>query len=467
MAQTATLHGARLVEYLHDLAAKPLSSDLAAYVRRALLDTAGCGVYGADQPWTRILADAAPQEVGNATVLGRKSKRRPATAALINGTAAHGFELDDFIVGSFTHAGAPVISAALATAEDVGAEGWRLLSGILAGYELMGRIGRAMGKARSDRGLHYTGQLGAVGAAMAAGTIRELKLDALHSTIGIAASMGGGIKAFTQGTGGMVKRLHAGRAAEAGVFAAELSARGFTGPRDGIDGAFGMIPAIGGEDADPSRLSHALGNVFMIHSNWTKLYPCCAALHAACQGIEDLRTENGLTLDDIAQVTLGGCDRMATQNGGRVIEDTMAAQYSGPFSGALSLLGSAMDPAGYDPEKIRDPRFRSAMDRIEMVFDSEADAAYPDAFAARIALRLNDGRKLERFITHPKGTAQAGVGDADIEAKFRHLTGGILQPQAVEEVVAAVRAIEQAKGIGPLGAALSRCVSNGAAIAAE
>ncbi|MGE4218737.1 MAG: MmgE/PrpD family protein [Alphaproteobacteria bacterium] len=467
MAQAATLHGARLVEYLHDLAAEPLPADLAAYVRRALLDTVGCCVYGADQPWTRILAETASQDGGSASVLGRGTKRRPATAALINGTAAHGFELDDFIVGSFTHAGAPVISAALATAEDVDAPGWRLLSGILAGYELMGRVGRAMGKARSDRGLHYTGQLGAVGAAIAAGTIRGLGLDALHSTVGIAASMGGGIKAFTQGTGGMVKRLHAGRAAEAGAFAAELSARGFTGPKDGLDGAFGMIPAIGGEDADPSRLTLGLGDVFMIHSNWTKLYPCCAALHAACQGIEDLRAENGLALADIARVTLGGSERMATQNGGRVIEDTMAAQYSGPFSGALSLLGSAMDPSGYEPGRVNDPQFRGAMDRIDMVFDPEADAAYPDAFAARITLRLTDGRDVERFIEHPKGTAQAGVSDADIEAKFRHLTGAILQPDAVEDAVAAVREIERADGVGPLCAALSRRRPQGATMAAE
>lgn len=435
------MHGAQLIEYLHDLAASPLTDDLADRARRVLLDTIGCGLYGADQPWTRTVAEMAEGQAGKATVFGSGQGMRPAAAALINGTAAHGFELDDFIVGSFTHAGAPVIPAALATAEEVGAEGDRLLAAIIAGYELTGRVGRAMGKARSDRGLHYTGQLGAVGAAMAAGIVRGLDVEQLRNTVGIAASMGGGLKAFAQGTGGMVKRLHAGRCAESGVLAADLTSRGFSGPKDGLDGDFGLIPAMGGEDADPARLTEGLGGIFMIHSNWTKLYPCCAALHAACQGIEELRAENGLGLDDIARVTLGGCDRMATQNGGRVIEDTMAAQYSGPFSGALSLLGTAMDPGGYDPARVRDSRFRSAMDRIEMVYDAEADAAYPGAFATRVTLDLTKGKPLERLILHPNGTAEAGVSDADIEAKFRHLAGAALPAERVDAVIAATQSI--------------------------
>ena len=447
-------HATALIEYLHALTRVPLSEDLSGRTRRVLLDTLGCGLYGADKPWTQILVDATPQAAGDATVLGYAKRLPPATAALINGTAAHGFELDDFIVGSFTHAGAPVISAAFAVAETRNASGDRLLGAILAGYETMGRLGLAMGHQRAELGLHYTGLLGAVAAAVAAGVVRGFDPDQLRNTIGIAASMGGGIKAFAQGTGGMVKRLHAGRAAEAGVLAADLSERGFSGPKDGLDGDFGLIFAAGGDDAAPAKLSDGLGRDFMIHRNWTKLYPCCAALHAACQGIEELRVEHGLALDAIARVKLGGSQRTSIQNGSRTIDDTMAAQYSGPFAGALALVGNAMEPAGYAPAAVANDAFRSAMDRIEMVCDPEVDAAYPATLGARVTIELVDGTQHDRLILHPKGTAKAGVTTADVESKFRLLAGTRMSGKAVEDVIEAVRGIGRADGLRQLSGAV-------------
>jgi 2-methylcitrate dehydratase PrpD len=454
-------HATALIEYLQALTSKPLNDDLSNRTRRVLLDTLGCGLYGADMRWTQILVDATPHAAGEATVLGYTRKLPPASAALINGTAAHGFELDDFIVGSFTHAGAPVISAALAVAETVDASSERLLGAILAGYEMLGRLGLAMGHQRAEQGLHYTGLLGAVGAAVAAGVVRGFDTNQLRNTIGIAASMGGGIKAFAQGTGGMVKRLHAGRAAEAGVLAADLSDRGFSGPKDGLDGDFGLIFAAGGDDVEPAKLSDGLGHDFMIYRNWTKLYPCCAALHAACQGIEELRAEHGMELDAIARVRLGGSQRTAIQNGSRTIDDTMAAQYSGPFAGALALVGNAMEPAGYAPAAVANDEFRAAMDRIEMVCDPEVDAAYPATLGARVTIELVDGKQYDRLILHPKGTAKAGISTADVESKFRLLAGTRMSGESVEEAIEAVRNIERPDGLSRLSSAI-RNVTNAA-----
>jgi 2-methylcitrate dehydratase PrpD len=456
-------HGAALIEHLHQTSLSSMPVALRDAARRVILDTVGCAIYGAGQPWVRIIADTVAGHHGPATAVGLSHSLHPAAAALINGTAAHGFELDDYIEGCFAHAGAPVVTAALATAEAVKANGTQLLWAIVAGYELMGRLGVALGKSRSDGGLHYTGQNGPAAAALAAGIVRGFNANELRNAVGIAASMGGGIKAFTQGTGGMVKRLHAGRAAEAGVMAAELTSRGFTGPQDALDGNFGLIPAIGGEDADPSVLSSGLQGPYLILKNWTKLYPCCAVLHAGCQAVEELQSEHEFQSQNIRRVRIGGSHRMVTQNAGRAFNDTMAAQYSMPFAAALALIDDASDPTAYDPRRVEDPAFQRALELVSVNLDPEVDAAYPEAFGARAVIELSDGRSFERLVMHPKGSGTVGVSPEQIESKFRQLTTNAMTQRRTESIIAAVRDVEASEGIAALCSALREGLTNSAA----
>ena len=457
------MHGTKLIEHLYEVTESGLGTNAHAAGRRVLLDTVGCALFGSKQPWVRMIAETVWQNTGPSTVLGYSRPLHPAAAALVNGTAAHGFELDDYIEGCFAHAGATVVTAALATAEAIGADGRRLLCAIVAGYELMGRSGLALGISRSDGGLHYTGQVGPSGAALAAGIVRGFDVLQLRNTVGIAASMGGGVKAFTQGSGGMVKRLHAGRAAEAGVLAAELTERGFTGPLDALDGRFGLIPSLGGADADAAALSNDLDGPFLISRNWTKLYPCCAVLHSACQAVEELRSEHHLLPEGIRQIRVGGSERMATQNSGRTFKDTMAAQYSMPFAAAVALVDDAGDPKAFEPGRVDDPAFRHVMDLVRVEIDPEIDRAYPEAFGARVEIELTDGRRLERMIMHPKGSGTAGVSDTEIEAKFRSLAAGFLRPDSVDAVIAGVFGVEAPGGV----AALSRAITMKSPVAAE
>jgi 2-methylcitrate dehydratase PrpD len=448
------VHGTKLIEHLHQLAQAPLSETMRAVAQRVILDTIGCALYGAKQPWVRMIAETVARHEGSATAFGQPRSLHPSAAALINGTAAHGFELDDYIEGCFAHAGAPVVTAVLATADDTETSSERMLWAIIAGYELMGRMGLAMGKIRSDGGLHYTGQIGPVAAALASGMVRGFGARELRNAIGIAASMGGGIKAFTQGTGGMVKRLHAGRAAEAGVLAAELTSRGFTAPKDALDGSFGMVQAIGGPDSDSAALTADLEGPFLITRNWTKLYPCCAVLHSGCQAVEELQSAFELSADRIRKLRIGGSKRMASQNAGRVFEDTMAAQYSMPFAAALAFMGDASYPNAYDPAKAKDPDFCRVIELVSVDVDDEVDAAYPDAFGARAVVEFFDGRKVERVVMHPKGSGTVGVSDEQVETKFRGLAGQVVGPREVENIIAAVRGLDSPTAVKRLSSVL-------------
>jgi 2-methylcitrate dehydratase PrpD len=201
-----------------------------------------------------IFADGSE---GPCSVLGSPRTAPPALAALCNGTAAHGFELDDLLPASIVHPGTVIIPAVFAAAEASNASGMALLRGIVAGYECMSRLSLALGLEPSHRGFLKTSVVGPVAAAIASGVVMSLSSDELVCAAGLACSTASGIKAYAGGSGGgMVKRMHAGRAAEAGVRMARLAQRGFTGPRAAVDGRYGLLEVFAG--GERSGLSGAL-----------------------------------------------------------------------------------------------------------------------------------------------------------------------------------------------------------------
>src|SRR3990172_8670441 len=344
----------RMVEFLLSLKLEDLPADLIREARTRLLDGLGCGLYGAVMPWGKIAAQVVYEEQsrGAATVYGNREPVAAARAALVNGTATHGIELDDISPGAHVHPGAVVIPAALATAEQYDASGARLLLGLIAGYEAMTRAGRGIGEA--GWGFHITGVAGPIGAAVASGVVQGLSFDEVMRAIGIACSSASGIKSFTQGSGGMVKRMHAGRAAESGVLACLLAQRGFTAPLAAIDGRFGLIEAFGGDQANPAQLVEKLGRNYVVGETWTKVYPCCGVLHTTAQALKALRDEHHLKPADISKIRIGTNRRAVAVNGAVSPKETMAAQYSLPFAAGVALASDPRDPRSFEAGALDD-----------------------------------------------------------------------------------------------------------------
>ncbi len=356
-----TTHSRELFEFLADFGSKDLSPKLAAAATGRLMDTLGCALYGGGQEWTQILLKTVGPASGKATAFG--GKPLPAdTAALCNGTAAHGFELDDLLTEALAHPGAVVVPAAFAVAEEEGASGEQLLKAIVAGYETMGRLGRALGKEASGRGWHLTGVAGPASAAVAVGVLLGFDADRIANAVGIACASAGGNKSFT-GTGGMVKRLHAGLASRAGVQAARLAAGGFTGPAAALDGQFGLLDVVAGAHKKPERLDAALGENFEVLHTTVKMYPCCAIVLPALEAIVKLRKNHGLRSDNFEVLKVGSSERAVTQNCERNPIDLMSAQYSLPFCAAIALQDDPQDPRLYTKQALTDPKIRALMKR--------------------------------------------------------------------------------------------------------
>jgi 2-methylcitrate dehydratase PrpD len=426
--------GRDLLAFAHAVSLNDLPADVVDGARACLLDALGCGLFGSGQVWSQILADEMTAEgsAGHSTVIGRQQRLSAPAAALCNGTAIHGFELDDLIAESITHPAACVIPAAIAAAEAVDASGARLLEAIVAGYEVMHRVGLALGVEPARRGFHTTSLVAPLACAVAASKVMELSLEQLLSAVGLACSASSGIKSFAAGHGGgMVKRLHLGRSAEAGVRMAQLASRGFLGPPSGIDSRFGLMEVFGGAGAQPERLSRNLGQGWAMREVWFKVYPICGWIQSVVQLVVQLRGAQPLAPKDVRAIQVG-VSRYAAQNNGEAAPvDTMGAQYSIPYCTAVALIGDPRDPAWFRPAAVKDPVTRELAGKVEIVIDPAVEAVYPAQFGASVKLILADGRTSERAVMDCHGTPSDPCGGSEQLDKFRLLAGARLPAVAV------------------------------------
>jgi len=439
-------HSRELIEFIHGLKMETLPLDIVQRMKGVLLDSLGCTLFGSLQPWSRIMAEEilAESPRGRSTIVGQKQTVAAPAAALCNGTATHGFELDDLLDEAIVHPGAIIVPAALAAAESVDAPGSKLLLGILAGYEVLNRVGLAAGTECAHRGFHKTTIIGPVGAAVAAGVILDLSTEQLMAATGLACSTSSGIKSFAAGSGGgMMKRMHAGRAAESGVRMAQLAARDFTGPPTAIDGKFGLLEVYGGKTARPELMTAGLGRDWAMTSIFVKVYSCCSWIQGAIQQLVALRGPQPLKPDDVKQVRIGVSSYATKNNGEPAPVDIMGAQYSFPYCAALALAADPTDPGMYLEKEIGDAGRRALARRVELYTDEQMEAAYPKQYGSRIELVLANGERRTSFVLDPHGFPADPVTDAERIEKFTRLAGKAKPAARVADIATAVQRAEK------------------------
>ena len=113
----------------------------------------------------KMLEALALDGKGESTVFGDTKTWTPAVAALLNGALGHSLDFDDTHADSSLHPSAPVVPAAFAVGEMVGASGRDVLTAIVAGYEVCCRLGNALDPtSHYARGFHPTATAGTYGA---------------------------------------------------------------------------------------------------------------------------------------------------------------------------------------------------------------------------------------------------------------------------------------------------------------
>ena len=425
---------AEMAEFLSSLAGR-IAPERITVAGNCVIDTLGAIAYGVDQPWSQAAARhaLATGRGGACTVVGWDEGASPAMAAFANGTAAHALEFDDVHEEAVNHPGAVVVPVALAVAEELDAYGLAFLEAVVVGYEAMARAGLAVGPvSHMLAGFHPTSMSGVFGAAAAAAHLRGLDAKRLNHAFGISASLASGTMEFAS-SGGMAKRIHAGRAAEGGIMAAALAADGFEGARDGLAGRHGFCRVFTDEPR-PEVLVEGLGERWMIDEITVKPFASCSDVHPMVQATSELVAENSIRVTEVERIVVHTTTKVSELNDMDGTTSVMAAQYSAQFNVAVAVLDDPSDPTVFSLERISDPSLAALQARVALVADLAFDATYAWKQGARVEITTTDGRVLERAVHGQRGSMHDPLSDAEIERKFRTLAGGRLDPGLPEIV---------------------------------
>jgi 2-methylcitrate dehydratase PrpD len=385
--------------------AKPITDGDRDSAARFLLDTVANALAARNTAPGRMLRAWFTQQGNDA---GRQ--------AFLIGGLSHILEMDDLHRASVTHPGCVVVPAALALAQRKHCSGPALLDAIIRGYEAVARIGMAVGPAHY-RIWHSTATCGPFGAAIAAADLLGLDASQTVHALGNAGTQASGLWQFIE-TGAMSKHLHAGRAAEAGVTAAELAALGFTGPPAILEGAKGLF-AGACPDPDPAAIARDPGAPWQLRATSIKPWPCCRHTHPAIDAAIELHGRLGGAVPQAIDVATYGaalevCDRPAPAN-------EYAAKFSLQHCVALALADGRVGFESFD--EVARHRLAPLSQRVALRKAEPFAAAYPQHWGAGIVLKLPDGRELAATRKACRGDPDQPLGDAEMIAKAELLFG--------------------------------------------
>jgi len=412
------------------------------HAKRAVIDWFAAFLPGAIIAPATVLEEALAEDLGRGRAMlasGRRATLR--TAAMINGTASHSVEFDDIYRDAGFHPGSPIISAALAAAQQYGANGDAFIRAVIVGYEISSRIGVAVMPSHY-RFWHTTGTVGAFGAAAAvallAGCTEKQFAHAL-ATVGTFAS--GLQQAFRSEANS--KPFHSGHAAECGALAAITARHGVTGALDILEGPAGFGAAMS-QAADWSRATAGLGRDYCIEQMTFKNHGCCGHNFAPIDGALLLQGRHGFKADDVAAV------RVATYKAGTDIVDnpTPEGEYQAKFSLqyvlAHALVHGSVRLSAFTPERMRDPQVRALLSKIKVSADPEISRAYPSQRAAIVEVDTVKGEHFRHRQETRKGDPDMPLSDAELEQKYLELASPVIGEAKAGRLLASLWALESA-----------------------
>ncbi len=423
-----------LAQFAAGLRYEDIPAPAVAIAKACIVDTVGVVLFGSTMPWSRIVADYVHHVGdGSSTVLGPGFRRASAPgAAFANGAFAHAFEFDNLRQPSTgVHPGATVLTGALAAAEEAGVSGKDLITAFVAGLECMFRFALAAKSSSEKLGFHAPGITGVFGSAVAASKVMKLTAAQTTMAMGIGGSFCSGLLAFVKsGQGGMVKRIHMGRAAEGGVTAANLAARGFEGPEVILEGKFGVLDVYA-RDGDPSLIAAGLGERWETLTITFKTFPCHVTSQSPVQALLALKAQHRFTPADVATITIDVSDKVLSHHADPAPRDVATAQYSLPFTIALALFRDPGDPQAFLDGPNQNPAILELAKRVALRPYNKEGPNNND-MACRLHIALQDGRTLSMAKTDFEGTTTSPLSRERLEQKFLKLSGVIPEAQRTE-----------------------------------
>ncbi len=444
---------AQALQFIEGLSHADLTPEALRIGRRCLVDTVGLCLAGGSEHSVRILIDDAIAQGGraDASLLASGGRRVPAgLAARVLATAGHAHDWDDtqvshdpaHVYGLLTHPSVPPLTAALVIAERLGSvDGKALMVAFQAGFEVECKISEWMTPRHYRRGHHSSGTVGTFGACVAAAKLLGLTGDTLAHALGIAASLAAGIRC---NFGTMTKPLHVGRAAENGVTAALLAARGFTADPAALDGPWGFFSVMG-EGFSSDKASAGFGGPLTIESPGVSIkpYPSGILTHQSMDAMLKLVLDHDLKPEEVENIRFFAGKNIIEPIRYPIARNHLQAKFSMPALLSMIVLCRRASHHEFEDAFVAGEAMQDLQRRTQVINDLEIDARGYDLIRSRVEVVTKDGRTLVQWADERyRGGPLNPISDADLDAKFRMCAEGTLDDRGQQELLGHLRQID-------------------------
>lgn len=414
-----------LAEYIESTSYSDIPAEVLEREKWHILDTVGCILYGTGTPWVEKARNGieAMDESGDVSVLGTTQKLSPARATLINGTASHSMDFDDYCKDAGVHAGSAVVPSGLAHVEssDKAVSGKEFLTAVTLGVETSIRTGIGIGINSLLRGWHIAGWTGSFAAAVTTGKLRSLDTDQLGHAIGIAGTQGAGLMGAAYGAD--VKRFHMGKAAESGFLAANFAEQGFTGDGHIFEERWGSITTTMSDEYDIGAITKDLGDEYELLSNLSfKPFPSVGQVHPSVNALEAIVSEHDIDVDEIEKVDITLTEAGKEKAGWEFQpHGVMSAQGSIQYAITAYLLNGNLTIEDYTDDAINRPEIMERKSDVNIIGDDslvEDASSYNARYRTVVEVETKNGQHYNRTIEIPKGFPSNPMTESEREEKF-------------------------------------------------
>jgi len=447
-AEFDNTHTLRIAEFVSNLRYEDIPDEVRTRIKLLVLDSLGCALYGANLPWTNILQDTLTSldQSNTCGVWGTNLRLSAPHAALINGTQVQGFELDDVHRVGVLHVGAVTLPSLIAAVETKGAlSGRDFLTSCVAGYEIGPRVGICMGQEHIGQGWHSGATLGVFSAAASAARALGLSVEQTVHALGIAGTQAAGLMAAQYGA--MVKRMHAGRSSQSGLYGALLAANGFTGIKDVLEAPYGGFCTTFSRSQDRfniNELSAELGERFETMKIALKFYSCVGSNHTTLDAIRTIQARRPFSIEELKKIVVYGSQVTVDHVGWAYRpEGLTSAQLNLPFCVATLLLEGDVFVDQFKEDCVHNAERIALSRRVECIEDPAITALGSRyRHKVRVQVHLTDGTSYEETVEAPRGSEKSFASEADIVDKFMKLAVKTISREQAKALADAVLHME-------------------------
>jgi aconitate decarboxylase len=404
-----------------------------------ILDSLSVTLAGSMEPAARIVADYVREMGGTSqcSAFGQGFQTSPVMAAFANGVAGHVLDYE-VMWHPATHATSPTLPGILALAESRQASGREVITALVTGFEVQGRI-RVASADLDLRGFHPPGLVGVMGSAAAASVMLGLSADQVRMALGIAASRAGTVSA---NTGTMTKSTHCGNAGRMGLEAALLAAKGFTGHPEIFEHPTGYAAVLFGPGFEMEAVTQDFGNPYRMVDPGVgiKKHPSQFGTHRGIDAALELRQTYGV---DPAKIMAVHIETPVMPYTGRSSPQTgLEGKFSFQYTVASALLDGGITIDTFTDEKLRREELQALLARTQVTMSPDIPANFDEMWIT-VRVLMSDGTAHTVRCDRPRGIWGNPLTREERLTKVRQCAARVLPDEAVEAVIEIVEDLDQ------------------------